>query len=609
MLQFKNKNVYRLRLRSITLAEIFYRFKEWFLIFCLRNKFLSKNHNSLDISKSLYHKKLSMPSLRCNISEKNIAELLNGKIFSLNANPDELNLIEKRIGKIFFSAIDWRNKPFDIRSIWEPARLQNITTLLVYTNNNPKDPLSDKIRQFCLFQISRWIQKNPFLYGPHYISVMECGLRIPVLFYCLKLIDDIKQIKIVFNAIFLHGWWISKRLSLYSSLGNHTIAESVGLIFAGSIFYDHKKAKRWLKKGIQILKKELSHQFLEDGGPAEQSFHYHRFVLDLYWLAIDFLEKNNLYDCLKLKSRLIRAEKFLLAFQAQNGNVYSIGDSDDGFAIAPMVKPKKPIINYMKKKIRIFKNSGYTIINSANRIQLIFDHGPLGMPPLYNHGHADALSIILNINGKQILVDPGTYKYNGAPEWRRYFKGTRAHNTITIDGFDQSVQETGFIWSHPYNVELLGFSENADQFLVNAMHDGYERLEEPVRHKRDILFFDNRCFLIKDSFVGKGVHEFEINFHLHPNVDLIKQNSWWQIKNEDTKIYIRLIESGDFVTICGSKDPIHGWYSPSYGTRFKCNVMSCKKKGSPREISFVTAICTEALIDMKKIQDKFIYFD
>ena len=322
-----------------------------------------------------------------------------------------------------------------------------------------------------------------------------------------------------------------------------------------------------------------------------------------------YKEINNFQDCHKLKSRLIRAENFLWTFQEQNGQLPSIGDSDDGFAIAPKVNPQIPAVNCSRKKIRIFKNSGYTVITTEKRVRLTFDHGPLGMPPLYNHGHADALSITLRKYGKQILVDPGTYKYNGAPEWRRYFKGTRAHNTITIDGCDQSVQETGFIWSQPYRVELLGFSENADHFCINAMHDGYKRLEEPVRHKRDILFFDESCFLIKDSFVGTGVHDFEINFHLHPNAEPIKQDSWWQINNEGARIYMQPLENGDFLVIRGLMDPIHGWYSPRYGAKLKCNVMSCKKRGFTHEVSFMTAICTAALIDMKIIQDKLIYFD
>ena len=47
-----------------------------------------------------------------------------------------------------------------------------------------------------------------------------------------------------------------------------------------------------MNRGIDLLQQELFHQILDDGGPAEQSLNYHRFVLDLYWLAVDFMEKN-----------------------------------------------------------------------------------------------------------------------------------------------------------------------------------------------------------------------------------------------------------------------------------------------------------------------------
>ena len=60
------------------------------------------------------------------------------------------------------------------------------------------------------------------------------------------------------------------------------------------------------------------------------------------------------------------------------------------------------------------------------------------MAPLYNHGHADALSVTLSLGETPFLIDPGTYRYNGVPDWRRYFKGTRAHNTICIDEQDQA---------------------------------------------------------------------------------------------------------------------------------------------------------------------------
>ncbi len=109
--------------------------------------------------------------------------------------------------------------------------------------------------------------------------------------------------------------------------------------------------------------------------------------------------------------------------------------------------------------------------------------------------------------------------------------------------------------------------------------------------------------------MGKGFHDFEINFHLHPDALVIKKNSWWQTKNEGAHIYMRLLENCDFSIIRGLKDPIHGWYSPAYGKKLKSNVMSCQKNGFPHEICFLTAICAEDIIDMKNIQVMLIYFD
>ena len=47
----------------------------------------------------------------------------------------------------------------------------------------------------------------------------------------------------------------------------------------------------------------------------------------------------------------------------------------------------------------------------------------------------------------ELLVDPGTYCYHGEPEWRSYFRSTRAHNTIEVDGVDQAVEAGPFMWS------------------------------------------------------------------------------------------------------------------------------------------------------------------
>jgi hypothetical protein len=219
------------------------------------------------------------------------------------------------------------------------------------------------------------------------------------------------------------------------------------------------------------------------------------------------------------------------------------------------------------------------------------------MAPLFNHGHADALSITLALNGKPLLVDPGTFRYNGAPEFRRYFKGTRAHNTVTVDGEDQAVQETGFIWNRPFASRHLDARRVGDAWIFEAAHNGYRRLGSPVEHRRRMLVSDLGAILIRDSFEGKGIHDFELNFHLHSEARVGTDGAWRFVDHKDACIFIRLLDGGDFSLHAGEENPPFGWHSPAYGARVKSTVLSCRLHGPADGVSFVTALCAGAPAD------------
>lgn len=584
---------YLLRLRNSSFQELIYRAKQFYFLKKLKRQ-ISRNKHPVAVPKIDYKDiiDLRLPSFCDNASKSLIQKILDGKLFTLNTQIAAIKKFEKNQRHIFFADIKYFGRQPDIRSVWELARLQHLVILLNYISQTEESSDIKAVKQFIKESLVGWIHENPFLFGPNYISAMECGLRVPVFFYYVKFLEnlDVSEYQLILDTIYQHGWLISKRLSLYSSLGNHTVAECVGLIFAGAIFRNTKDGREWLKLGIELLKKELDHQILDDGGPVEQSFNYHRFVLDLYWLTIDFIEKNNLYNFSDIKDRLIQGERFITSFKDIRGNLPSIGDSDDGHAIAPTIHPRRIISDKNNKKIQTFSSSGYTIINKDDFV-LIFDHGPLGMAPLYNHGHADALSIILSVENKEMLIDPGTYLYNGEPEFRKYFKGTRAHNTVTIDALDQAIQETGFIWSKPYKAKLLKRIETGEYIFLQASHDGYMRIKEPVKHFRSISYFD-KTFIIKDTFFGEGFHTFELNYHVHPDSEIaLKYNGWWKINNQGTEIFVKLLHEHNFNVIKGQKEPMFGWQSPSYGIKRESGVLSCTRRGNPNEVSFITAIC------------------
>jgi hypothetical protein len=580
---------YLLRFSRASFPEVLYRVRQKVLHTLIKRGIVWPRMTADSTHKV---KDLKMPSLELDTEVAAVDTILSGHRCTLNNDISRLNDFHRNTMNMFSKDISIDGP--DIRSVWEPARLQHISTLVAWLQVCNDAAENERIKAFIREEVLTWITENPFLLGPHYMCTMECGLRIPVLFFCLKVLDNLawNEESMISRSLYEHAWWVSKNLSLYSSLGNHTICECIGLIFGGAVFRHTVKGNGWLELGRSLLDEEIHNQILEDGGPAEQSLSYHRLVLDLCWLACDFLEKNRLHDCSNIKARLGLGESFLLSFSDEHGYFPSIGDSDDGYAIAPSVRPRRSIPAANNQGMTIHRKSGCSVVRLAESFMMTFDHGPLGMQPLYNHGHADALSITLGCDGTQMLVDPGTCRYNGEPVWRSYFKGSRAHNTVTIDGFDQAVQLTGFIWDRPYEAFLTDAHEGSGRYSLSAYHTGYERLKGPVRHTRSIEVLEHSILSITDSFTGKGEHGYELNFHVHPEASLEKDGVWWIIRRDGMACTLRLEGGEDFQVVTGQDRPPLGWYSPSYGIRVPCSVLTCRKTGIPSEVIFVTTICT-----------------
>src|SRR5262249_9207637 len=97
-----------------------------------------------------------------------------------------------------------------------------------------------------------------------------------------------------------------------------------------------------------------------------------------------------------------------------------------------------------------FPDGGYYIIGkdfgAPGGGKALVDAGPLGYLSIAAHGHADALAFTLSVGGREILVDPGTYAYHRNRRWRDYFRGTSAHNTLRVDGREQSEPGGDFLW-------------------------------------------------------------------------------------------------------------------------------------------------------------------
>ena len=78
-----------------------------------------------------------------------------------------------------------------------------------------------------------------------------------------------------------------------------------------------------------------------------------------------------------------------------------------------------------------------------------------------------------------------------------------------------------FLWTYKANARLLRFEESDNSVLIEAEHDGYTRLTDPVVHRRSVSFNRNAGALsISDNFQCKERHEVESLFHLHEDTHI-----------------------------------------------------------------------------------------
>ena len=495
----------------------------------------------------------------------------------------------------FFGSIPYREgNPYgDIRRIWEPSRLQQLVVLARIAVQGDIS-LRERAVGAMESQFLSWIDANPYLTGAHYVSAMECGLRLIAVCHAFDQVRAwIRQPDRVWPAVALlvegHAELIRQRVSLHSSLGNHTIAEATALVYAGVLFPEMPHAAQWRTSGLTLLESESSHQVLADGGGIEQGVWYLQFISDLYGLAMALLEARDERTPDGVQRACTKSRTFLAAMTDDAGGLASIGDGDGGYALGPMLD-FSPAGQDRRPGLTTFEESGYSVLESVGTspARLILDHGPLGMAPCYAHGHADALSVLFRTGGQDVLIDTGTFTYSGNPDWRKYFRGTSAHNTVAVDGLDQAVQETAFQWSSPFKSRLVYRAERADgETVLIAMHDGYLS-RTGVIHWRGLIYRSPGLWVIVDRLTGAGTHDLELNWHL--GLKPVPDGNGYVFEGAESRIALT-VEGGMVAVHRGQTAPILGWRSSSYGAKEPVDTLQAIYRGAlPHD--FVTYVIT-----------------
>ena len=507
----------------------------------------------------------------------------------------------------FFGAIPYRHgNPYgDARVVWEPSRLQQLVWLARMADRaegEQADAAVDLVRA----QLVDWVESNPPWTGVHYISAMECGLRVISVCHALDMLRTWFAARdpvwaSVTALVASHSPFIAKRISRFSSATNHTVAEAAGLVYAGVLFPELNEAQAWLADGLDILRKEADRQVLPDGGGIEQSLHYHRFVLELLALVERLLRHHRIPVPQELVEAGNRGALFLSHMRDVGNQMPSIGDCDSGYALSPdlaILGCDRPTSPYIKH----FEHTGYTVIHypSPDAAHIVLDHGPFGMPPAYGHAHCDALALSMSVAGVPQLLDPGTYTYTGEKRWRTYFRSSRAHNTVTVNGRDAANQETAFQWSRTFRATLIHKEIGAGgRIRLLACHRGYAR--DGVTYWRYVTVFARPVVVaVLDVLHGADEHALELNWHMPAETQAEAEGVF---RAEHLSI---VVNGGRSNLVLGdaTEDP-RAWCSTMYGRLEPAACVSTHYKGElPHEFTTVCFI-NDIVLDRLVIEREF----
>lgn len=145
-------------------------------------------------------------------------------------------------------------------------------------------------------------------------------------------------------------------------------------------------------------------------------------------------------------------------------------------------------------KYSYFPNFGLLVFRSDSLYLAIRLVGENNYKRLDGHKHNDILSIELNVNKKDIILDPGTYLYTSNPFERNRFRSTKNHNTITIDGIEQrdfSFSKKSLFYLEG-NIKSEIHSLNRDYLKISARYKNIVHLRE-IAVKTDKVIIKDYC--------------------------------------------------------------------------------------------------------------------
>jgi asparagine synthase (glutamine-hydrolysing) len=207
----------------------------------------------------------------------------------------------------------------------------------------------------------------------------------------------------------------------------------------------------------------------------------------------------------------------------------------------------------------------------------------------------DMLALDVWWRGLNVIVDPGSYSYNGPAIWHDHFYETASHSTVAIDGRDQMLHARKFKNLYWTPARLLRAVETAALETCDGEHSGYRRHPGACVHRRTVHFARDDAWIVVDRISGRGEHDVRLHWLAAPGPHAYDGDEGRLTLDTPAGAFSVTVLGADGRplrgdVVAGREDPPRGWLSRYYGEKVAAPSLAVHRRGS-LPATFVTLLC------------------
>ncbi|OGV73474.1 MAG: hypothetical protein A3K19_28800 [Lentisphaerae bacterium RIFOXYB12_FULL_65_16] len=490
-----------------------------------------------------------------------------------------------------------------------------------------------------------WPVKSPW--RPIDTAIRTYTVWLPLLYYFRASPSLDREVWVAYlNGLHDHAEFLCRHYTDHRVCPNWAAMESSALFQLGVMLPEFRNAHEWLDLGYRRVVHEVRYQFDNDGVHLERTPVYHLVAINAFLQAYRVAVANGLPVPPYMRPTLERGAEFLMHLVKPDLSLPMVGDADRNSLVAR--KADTSLYEGMNltldprdtNELRAFFRTMAELTNRADFRHLasgrnegtaprakhaalrdsgfyVFRTGwapgdsyfivtgtHVGRGVSWCHSDADAGHFEINVGGTDVLIDSGRYLYGSVRnpwlEYHRYFKSTRAHNTVEVDG-ESMGKTTGKGFMTTQNVRALRpfchdvrTTDGVD--IVDISHNGYACLPNPVFHRRRVMWFKPGIWIVDDLLTGTGAHRFDLHFHFAPGELTDEAGDVHARVFRAQRVAVRLqplllngLSSG---VAAGQESPIQGWVSYGYGEKVPAPVVTYTQHGAA-PVRFLTALTVD----------------